>query len=142
MSSSIRTAFLCAATALFAASSASAETSVVLKANEGYDFARHAVTRSGDLNADVTFAISRQSGGPTGALSARKIKNLGSNLPDASAFMGLQQWPVAVSNPAPGYYAVQGHDGRSMYLVQVLAFENPGRSATNWQMSLTYERLQ
>lgn len=142
MSNTVRFALLFAASALLASASANAETSVVLKANEGYDFARHAVIKSGDVNADVSFAIAKQPSGPVAALSAKKIKNLGGGLPDATAFMGVQQWPGAVSNPVPGYYAVQGHDGRSIYLVQLLAFDNPGKSAANWHMSFTYERLQ
>lgn len=142
MSNSIRYAFLFAAAACFAAAPASSETSVVLNANQGYDFVKHAVTKSGDLNADVSFAVNKRGGSAVGTLAAKKIKTLGADLPDATAFLGVQQWPGAVADPVPGYYAVQGHDGRSIYLVQLLAFENPGRSASNWHMSFTYERLQ
>jgi hypothetical protein len=142
VSKSVRYALLFVASAAFASASANADTSVVLKANEGYDFVKHAVIKSGNMNADVSFAVNKQAGGAVAALSAKKIKNLGSDLPDATAFMGVQQWPGAVANPAPGYYAVQGHDGRSIYLVQLLAFDNPGKMATNWHMSFTYERLQ
>ena len=139
MSKLVRYALLAVLSVLFAGIPAKAEDQVVLKAYEGYDFTKHAVTKSGDLNADVSFAIGN---GAVGAISARRIKSLGSDLPDASAFFGVQQWPAAISTPAPGYYAVQGHDGRSIYLVQLLAYNNPGRSAAHWQMSLTWERLQ
>jgi len=122
---------------MLAAAPATADSQVTLKAFEGYNFAKHAVMKSGDANADVSFAVGKQSG----ALTARKIKPLGSNLPDASAFMGVQQWPAAIDNPMPGYYAVQGHDGRSIYLVQLLSYDNPGRP-THWQMSFTWEQLQ
>lgn len=140
MSRTVRYALLMGFSVLFAGAPANAENQVVLKANEGYDFAKHAVTKSGDISADVLFALAKP--GPVGELSARKIKNLGQNLPSATAFMGVQQWPGSVANPMPGYYAVQGRDGRSIYLVQLLAFDNPGRSASSWHMSFTWERLE
>ena len=142
MSRIVRYALLLGFSVMFAAAPANAENQIVLKANEGYNFAKHAVTKGGDVNADVSFAIGKLNDGSVGAISARKIKNLGQNLPDATAFMGIQQWPGAVSNPVPGYYAVQGHDGRSIYLVQLLAYDNPGRSASNWHMSISWERLE
>ena len=140
MSKNVRYALLMAFSLLLAGAPANAENQVVLKAFEGYDFAKHAVTKSGDINADVLFAVAKP--GPVGAISAKRIKNLGQDLPSAAAFLGVQQWPGSVSNPMPGYYAVQGHDGRSIYLVQLLAFDNPGRSASDWHMSFTWERLQ
>ena len=142
MSKIVRYALLVGVSLLFAGAPANAESQVILKAHEGYSFAKHAVTKDVDANADVAFAIGKQPDGAVGAISAKKIKNLGSGLPDATAFMGVQQWPAAVNSPTPGYYAVQGKDGRSIYLVQVLSYDNPGRSASHWQMSFTWERLQ
>ena len=139
MSKLVRYALLVVLSVLFAGIPAKAGDQVVLKAFQGYDFTRHAVTKSGDMNADVSFAIGN---GTVGAISARKIKALGSGLPDASAFLGVQQWPGAIPTPTPGYYAVQGHDGRSIYLVQLLTYDNPGRAAAHWQMSLSWERLK
>jgi hypothetical protein len=135
----VRYALLAFLSVLFAGIPARAENQVVLKAFQGYDFTKHAVTKSGDQNADVSFAVDKAT---VGAISARKIKNLGSGLPDATAFLGVQQWPAVITTPTPGYYAVQGHDGRSIYLVQLLSFDNPGHVAAHWQMSLTWERLQ
>ena len=140
MSRTVRYALLMGLSVMFADAPANAGNQVVLKANEGYDFVKHVVTKPGDANADVSFAIAKP--GPVGALAAKKIKNLGQGLPDAAAFMGVQQWPGTVANPVPGYYAVQGHDGRSIYLVELQSFDNPGSQAANWHMSLTYERLQ
>lgn len=142
MSRMIRYALLIGFSVLFAGVPAKADNQVVLKAYEGYDFAKHAVTKVGDANADVSFAVGKQRAGAVGAISAKKIKNLGQGMPDAAAFLGVQQWPSAVSNPIPGYYAVQGHDGRSIYLVQLQSYDNPGNAASRWQMSFTFERLQ
>lgn len=142
MSRVVRYALLVGFSLLFAGAPASASNEVILKAHEGYSFAKHTVTKDGDTNADVAFAIGKQPDGAVGAISAKKIKNLGSGLPDATAFMGVQQWPGAVNNPVPGFYAVQGRDGRSIYLVQLLSYDNYGRSASRWQMSFTWERLQ
>ena len=142
MSRTVRYALLVGFSLLFAAGPANADNQVILKAHEGYSFAKHTVTKDVDTNADVAFAVGKVPDGAVGVISAKKIKNLGSDLPGAAAFMGVQQWPGAVNNPMPGYYAVQGRDGRSIYLVQLLSYDNPGRSASHWQMSFTWERLQ
>lgn len=142
MSRTVRYALLVGFSLLFAAGPANADNQVILKAHEGYSFAKHTVTKDVDTNADVAFAIGKVPDGAVGAISAKKIKNLGSGLPDAAAFMSMQQWPGTVNNPMPGFYAVQGRDGRSIYLVQLLSYDNPGRSASRWQMSFTWERLQ
>ncbi len=136
MSKFVRIAFV----AILAAVSAPAHASdvVTLKGLEGYDFVKKSVTKKGDANTDLSVVAVA---GRKSAIEAKKIKNLGQGLPDARAFLAIQSWPVSVEAPVPGYYAVEGRDGKSIYLVQLNSFAGDGRPS-NWEMSFSWERLQ
>ncbi len=136
MSKFVRYAFVALLAAAFAVVPASAEV-VTLKAHEGYDFIKKSVTKKGETNNDLSFAVA----GKKGAISAKKVKGLGQGLPDARAFLSVQSWPTSVEDPTPGYFAVQGRDGKSIYLVQLNSFSNYGKPS-NWEMSFSWERLQ
>lgn len=138
MSKFVRFAFVAILAAGFAGASANASDVITLKAQEGYDFVKKSVTKKGETNTDVSFAVSPSK---KGAIGAKKIKNLGQGMPDARAFLAMQSWPTAVEEPTPGYLAVQGRDGKSIYLVTLNSFATYGKPS-NWEMSFTWERLQ
>lgn len=138
MSKFVRFAFVAILATAFAGVSASASDVITLKAQEGYDFVKKSVTKKGETNTDVSFAVSPSK---KGAIGAKKIKNLGQGMPDARAFLAMQSWPTAVEEPVPGYLAVQGRDGKSIYLVTLNSFATYGKPS-NWEMSFTWERLQ
>lgn len=138
MSRFVRFAFVALLASGFAATAASASDLVTLKAQEGYDFVKKSVTKKGDANTDLSFAVSPAK---KGGIAARRLKGLGQGMPDARAFLQVQSWPAVAEQPMPGYYAVQGRDGKSIYLVTVNAFSDYGKPS-NWELSFTWERLQ
>ena len=131
-------AFVALLASAFAVVPASASDVVTLKAQEGFDFVKKSVTKKGETNNDLSFAVSASK---KGAIIAKKLKGLGQGLPDARAFLTVQSWPAAVEMPTPGYYAVQGRDGKSIYLVELNSFASYGKPS-NWEMSFSWERLQ
>jgi hypothetical protein len=134
VSKAVRFASMVVIAGLFACVPSRAGDPVFLKGAEGYSFQKNAVAKKGDANFDIALGAD--------SLSARKIKALGGNLPDARAFATVQSWPATVASPLPGYYAVQGHDGRSIYLVQVLSVNGSGKAPSHWSASFTWEKLQ
>lgn len=138
MSRFVRFAFVTLLASGFAAMSAGASDLVTLKASEGYDFVKKTVTKKGDANADFTFTVNP---GKKGGIAARHLKGLGQGLPDAHAFQQVQSWPASAVEPMPGYYAIQGRDGKSVYLVSITGFADYGKP-TSWEMSFTWEKLQ
>jgi len=134
VSKAVRFALMIAVAGLFACASSWASDTVLLKGAQGYDFQKNTVTKQGDTNYDIALGAN--------ALSARKIKALGQEMPDARAFAAIKSWPSTVTAPTPGYYAVQGRDGRSIYLVQVYSVDGQGKVASHWQASFTWERLE
>jgi hypothetical protein len=134
MSKAVRFAFMIVLTGLFACAPSRAGDPIFLKGAEGYSFQKSAVTKKGDTNFDIALGAD--------SLSARKIKALGQNLPDARAFATVQSWPATVASPLPGYYAVQSRDGRGIYLVQVLSVNGSGKVPSHWSASFTWEKLQ
>jgi len=122
-----------AAFAIAAMVPAFADGNFVLKASQGFNFARNALTSSDDPNADVAFA--------RGALGARKIKGFGSQMPGLAGFNDIGSWGSQVNTPAPGYYVVQGHDGKTVYLVQVTSFGNQTLAVSKWELQVSWEKL-
>lgn len=136
MSKFVRIAFVAILAAAFAPAHASDV--ITLKGQEGFDFIKKSVTKKGDANTDLSVVAVA---GRKGAIAAKKIKSLGQAMPDARAFLTIQSWPASVETPTPGYYAVEGRDGKSIYLVQLSSFADYGKPAT-WEVSFTWERLQ
>ena len=119
---------LAAAAFTFAATvPAIADGSLALKAPQAYNFTRSVVTKIGDPNADLSFSVG---GDKTVVLAANRIKGFGPSAPGPAAFNGIKSWPGSVSAPAPGYFVVQGHDGRTVYLVQVTNVDNQGKAGS------------
>lgn len=137
MSRFVRFAFVALLASGFAATAAAADV-VTLKAHEGYDFVKKSVTKKGETNTDFTFTVNPNK---KGGVAARRLKSLGQGMPDARAFQQVQSWPAAAEEPASGYYAVQGRDGKSIYLVTINSFADYGKPAS-WEMSFTWEKLQ
>ncbi|MBF0530079.1 MAG: hypothetical protein HQK55_12575, partial [Deltaproteobacteria bacterium] len=76
-------------------------------------------------------------------LGAKKIKEFGQEKPDIKA-LSLQKvdaWQSYANAPAPGYYVVQGMDGRSLYLIKVISFKNQGKAASYWELTFSWEKI-
>ena len=112
---------------------AMADGTLVLKDSQGYDFTKAAVTKTGDRNADISFT-----GGRKAALAATKIKGFGPSVPPAAAFNSMKSWSASVDAPTPGYYAVQGRDHRTVYLLQVTNIADQGKST---ELTAYWEKL-
>lgn len=112
---------------------ARADGTLVLKDSQGYDFTKASVTKTGDRNADISFT-----GGKKAALAATKIKGFGPSVPPAAAFNDMKSWTGSVDAPAPGYYAVEGRDHRTVYLLQVTNVADQGKST---EITAYWEKL-
>lgn len=130
---------------LFFAANGYALEPVTLKIYQGVKFSDGTVVKSDDKAADLSFYVNR---GRRGALSfelaafgAKGIKEFGEKKPEP-AELSLETagtWKDHLNAPAAGYYGVLGADGNSVYLVEVLAFENQGQASAHWAVTLKWE---
>ncbi len=121
--------------------------SVALKIYQGVKFSDGTVVKSDDAEADLRLYVNR---GRRGALSfelaafgAKGIKEFGETKP-APAELAIEsagKWKAHLNAPSAGYYGVLGADGKIVYLVEVLAFENQGQASANWVVTLRWEAV-
>ena len=124
-----------------------AANTVTLKVYQGYRFSDKTVTRSGDKQNDFSFYVNMGRQGARsfalGALGGTKIKEFGREKPDAKSFtpQTISGWKTYANAPSPGYYVVQGADGKSLYLIEVISFKNQGKAAAYWELTFSWEKL-
>lgn len=139
-------AVLMAAMLLFAANVYALEP-VTLKIYQGVKFSDGTVVKSDDKAADLSFSVNR---GRRGALSfelaafgAKGIKEFGEKKPEPVELSidSAGKWKDHLNAPSAGYYGVLGADGNSVYLVEVLSFENQGQASANWVVTLKWDAV-
>jgi hypothetical protein len=132
---------------IFLASRAIAADTVTLKVYQGYKFSEKAVTKSGEKGADFSFFVNmgRSNAGSfaLATLGAKKIKEFGKEKPDAKTLTPemVSAWKEYAGAPSPGNYVVQSADGKSLYLVTVLAFKNQGKAASFWELTFSWKKI-
>ncbi len=120
---------------------------VSLKVYEGYRFSDKAVTKSGDKSADISFFVNmgrrNASSFALATLGAKKIKEFGTEKPDVKALslQNANSWEHYANAPVPGYYVVQGEDGKTFYLIKVISFKNQGKAASYWDLTFSWEKI-
>lgn len=137
---------VCFVLILTGAAPASAAETLTLKVYEGYNFASHAVMKSGDPKADISFYVNTGRRGAMsfqlGAIGAKRLKECGKAKPNASVLQNRAQWGNSANAPSAGdYFALEGADGKSLYLVKIIGFENQGKASSYWQLTLSWEKL-
>ena len=129
------------------ASVAQAANSVTLKVYQGYRFSDKAITKSGDKQNDLSFYVNMGRQGARsfalGALGGAKIKEFGNEKPDAKTLTPqvVSGWKSYANAPSPGFYVVQGADGKSLYLIEVKSFKNQGKASAYWELTFTWEKF-
>lgn len=114
---------------------------------QGVRFADGTIVKSDDATADLKLYVNRgrRNAGAfaLAAIGAQKIKEFDTTRPDVSRITraAAATWDDSVNAPSAGtWFVVQGRRG-GLYLVRIESFENQGKAASYWKLTLTFEPI-